>query len=311
MIIYIFKRILYLIPIIFGITFLTFLLLYTAPSDPITMQYVSMGTTGDSKYIEEQKEKMGFNKPFIIQYLNWTKKALQGDFGFSIKNRTTVKEEIFKRLPKTLSLSGVSLLITIFTAIPLGILSAIYKNRFVDYIIRTISFTGISIPTFWLGLILMYIFSIKLKLLPIMGNNGIKSIIMPSITLSLWFTATYISRLRASILEEINKEYVTGLLSKGIPFYRVILFNVLPNSLLSIITMFGASVGSILGGTTIVETIFEYQGMGKMATEAIKNRDYFLMQGYVIWMALAYTIINLIADILYKYFDPRIRMEEN
>lgn len=308
---YILKRILYLIPTIFGITFLTFLLLHIAPSDPVTMKYISMGTIGNEKIIEQEKEKLGLNDPFIVQYTRWLKNAVKGDFGISIRTKTPVKEEILKRVPKTLKLSGLSLIITIFVSIPLGIFSAIYKNKIVDNIIKNLSFIGISMPTFWLGLIIMYIFSVKLKLFPIIGGDGIKSLVMPSITLSFWLSSLYITRLRASILEEINKEYVLGLLSKGIPYTKVILFNVLPNSLLSIITMFGSSIGAMLGGTTVIETIFEYQGLGKMATEAVSNRDYFLMQGYVIWMALIYVSINLVLDILYKYFNPRIRIEED
>lgn len=308
---YILKRFLYLIPTIFGITFLTFLLLHIAPSDPVTMKYISMGTIGNEKIIEQEKEKLGLNDPFIVQYTRWLKNAVKGDFGISIRTKTPVKEEILKRVPKTLKLSGLSLIITIFVSIPLGIFSAIYKNKIVDNIIKNLSFIGISMPTFWLGLIIMYIFSVKLKLFPIIGGDGIKSLVMPSITLSFWLSSLYITRLRASILEEINKEYVLGLLSKGIPYTKVILFNVLPNSLLSIITMFGSSVGAMLGGTTVIETIFEYQGLGKMATEAVSNRDYFLMQGYVIWMALIYVSINLVLDILYKYFNPRIRIEED
>lgn len=308
---YILKRFLYLIPTIFGITFLTFLLLHIAPSDPVTMKYISMGTIGNEKIIEQEKEKLGLNDPFIVQYTRWLKNAIKGDFGISIRTKTPVKEEILKRVPKTLKLSGLSLIITIFVSIPLGIFSAIYKNKIVDNIIKNLSFIGISMPTFWLGLIIMYIFSVKLKLFPIIGGDGIKSLVMPSITLSFWLSSLYITRLRASILEEINKEYVLGLLSKGIPYTKVILFNVLPNSLLSIITMFGSSIGAMLGGTTVIETIFEYQGLGKMATEAVSNRDYFLMQGYVIWMALIYVSINLVLDILYKYFNPRIRIEED
>ena len=166
-------------------------------------------------------------------------------------------------------------------------------------------------PSFWLGMLLIYGFSIKLGLLPsISGNNAI-GLIMPAVTLAVWMTATYIRRLRANILEEINKDYVIGLLSKGIPQWKVNLKHVLPNALLSIITMFGMSIGSILGGATIVETVFSYQGVGKMAAEAVTARDYNLMQAYVVWMAVIFVLVNLIVDILYRYLDPRIRLGEN
>ena len=262
---YTIKRLLYLIPILFGVTFLTFLMLYLAPSDPISMKYSSMATVGDSKYIEEKKEEMGLNDSFIKQYVRWSKNVLSGDFGISTKYNVPVKDEIAKRLPKTLALTGTSILITIFLAFPLGIISAKYKNKWIDYIIRFFSFTGISIPSFWLGLMLMYTFSVKFKLLPIVGSKGIKSLILPSVTLSVWLVAVYIRRIRACILEEINKDYVVALESKGISSSKIMLFHILPNSLLTIITMFGMSIGSILGGTTIIETIFEYRGLGKMA----------------------------------------------
>ena len=308
---YTIKRLLYLIPILFGVTFLTFLMLYLAPSDPISMKYSSMATVGDSKYIEEKKEEMGLNDSFIKQYVRWSKNVLSGDFGISTKYNVPVKDEIAKRLPKTLALTGTSILITIFLAFPLGIISAKYKNKWIDYIIRFFSFTGISIPSFWLGLMLMYTFSVKFKLLPIVGSKGIKSLILPSVTLSVWLVAVYIRRIRACILEEVNKDYVVALESKGISSLKIMLFHVLPNSLLTIITMFGMSIGSILGGTTIIETIFEYRGLGKMAADAITNRDYFLMQGYVIWTAIIYVVINLLVDILYKYLNPKIKIGDD
>ena len=312
MIKYIIKRILYLIPILIGVTFLTFLMLYLAPSDPISMKYTSMATVGDTKYIEEKKEEMGLNDSFLKQYMRWSKNVLSGDFGISTKYNVPVKDEIAKRLPKTLALTGTSVLITIFLAFPLGIISAQYKNKWADYIIRFFSFTGISIPSFWLGLMLMYFFSVKFKLLPIIGSKGIKSLILPSITLSVWLVAVYTRRIRACILEEINKDYVIALKSKGILYSKIMFFHILPNSLLTIVTMFGMSIGAILGGTTIIETIFEYRGLGKMAADAITNRDYFLMQGYVIWTAIIYVVINLLVDILYKYLNPRIEIgDEN
>ncbi len=305
---YIIRRIFFLVPIMFGVTILTFFMLYIAPSDPITMQYVTMGTVGDAKYIEEKKEELGLNNPFLLQYGNWVKKALQGDFGYSIKYRKPVKDELIKRIPQTLVLSGVSLALTILISLPLGLISAIYKNRIVDYMIRTISFFGVSMPSFWVGLLLMYTLSVKLKILPVMGNKGIKSLIMPAITLAFWLIAIYIRRLRTSILEEINKDYVIGLLSRGVSFKKILFFHIVPNSLFTVITMFAMTIGAILGGATVVETIFEYQGVGKMVADAIAVRDYYLMQAYVAWMAFIYVSLNAGVDILQKYFDPRLRI---
>lgn len=310
MIFYVFKRILYLIPILIGVTFFTFLMMYLAPSDPISMKYISMGTVGDKEYIEKKKQEMGYNDNFVKQYVRWSKNVLKGDFGISTRYGVPVKDEIKKRVPKTLALTGTSVLITILVSLPFGIMSAHYKNKWIDQMVRFFSFLGISIPSFWLGLMLMYVFSVKFKLLPIIGGDGIKSLILPSMTLSAWLISVYVRRIRTCILEEINKDYVVGLKSKGISYYKIMIFHILPNSLLTIITMFGMSIGAILGGTTIIETVFEYRGLGKMAADAITNRDYFLMQGYVIWTGIIFVTINLLVDILSKFIDPRIRLED-
>lgn len=285
-------------------------MMYLAPSDPISMKYISMGTVGDKEYIEKKKQEMGYNDNFVKQYVRWLKKVLKGDFGISTRYGVPVKDEIKKRVPKTLALTGTSVLITILVSLPFGIMSAHYKNKWIDQMVRFFSFLGISIPSFWLGLMLMYVFSVKFKLLPIIGGDGIKSLILPSITLSAWLISVYVRRIRTCILEEINKDYVVGLKSKGISYYKIMIFHILPNSLLTIITMFGMSIGAILGGTTIIETVFEYRGLGKMAADAITNRDYFLMQGYVIWTGIIFVTINLLVDILSKFIDPRIRLED-
>ncbi len=310
MIFYVLKRTLYLIPILIGVTFFTFLMMYLAPSDPISMKYISMGTVGDKEYIEKKKQEMGYNDNFFKQYMRWSKNVIKGDFGVSTRYGVPVKDEIKKRVPKTLALTGTSVLITILVSLPFGIMSAHYKNKWIDQIVRFFSFLGISIPSFWLGLMLMYVFSVKFKLLPIIGGDGIKSLILPSMTLSAWLISVYVRRIRTCILEEINKDYVVGLKSKGISYYKIMIFHILPNSLLTIITMFGMSIGAILGGTTIIETVFEYRGLGKMAADAITNRDYFLMQGYVIWTGIIFVTINLLVDILSKFIDPRIRLED-
>lgn len=285
-------------------------MMYLAPSDPISMKYISMGTVGDKEYIEKKKQEMGYNDNFVKQYVRWSKNVLKGDFGISTRYGVPVKDEIKKRVPKTLALTGTSVLITILVSLPFGIMSAHYKNKWIDQMVRFFSFLGISIPSFWLGLMLMYVFSVKFKLLPIIGGDGIKNLILPSMTLSAWLISVYVRRIRTCILEEINKDYVVGLKSKGISYYKIMIFHILPNSLLTIITMFGMSIGAILGGTTIIETVFEYRGLGKMAADAITNRDYFLMQGYVIWTGIIFVTINLLVDILSKFIDPRIRLED-
>ena len=308
---YILKRLLHTIPVLLGVTFLTFLLLSFAPSDPVTMKYINMGVSGNAEVMAAEREELGLDDPLLIRYFRWLGNALKGNFGESVSTNHTVQEEMLQRLPKTIILAVWAIIITVAVSIPLGILAAVYKNRPADYIIRFISFIGVSMPSFWLGMLLIYVFSIQLGWLPTISGNNAVGLIMPAITLAVWMTATYIRRLRANILEEINKDYVTGLYAKGIPKWKINLKHVLPNALLSIITMFGMSIGSILGGATIVETVFSYQGVGKMAADAVTARDYNLMQAYVVWMAVIFVLINLAVDILYRVLDPRIRLGDN
>ncbi len=305
---YIARRIIYLFIIMFGISILTFSLTSLLPSDPITMQYVSMGVQVDKEIIEKKKEEMGLNDPFLTQYARWVKNICHGDFGYSIRFSMPVKDKLSIHIANTMKLTLAAVIITIVVSLPLGILSAIYQNRWVDYLIRFISFIGVSMPAFWLGMLLIYYFSIKHKILPTMGMKGMKYIILPSVTLSVWFIAIYIRRIRTSILEEMNKNYVVGLLAKGINEWQILLKHVLPNSLLPIITSFGMSVGTMMGGTIVIETIFEWQGVGRIVMEAITNRDYALVQGYVLWMAFIFVLINLLVDISYHYINPKIRL---
>ena len=216
----------------------------------------------------------------------------------------------FETLPATFKLAVVSMFLMLLIALPLGILSALYKNKLADYVIRTVSFFGISMPGFWVGLLLMYIFSLKLKILPVMGDSGWTSIILPSATLTVAMASKYTRQLRASILEEISQNYVVGARSRGIGKWCILLKHVLKCSLLSIITLLGLSLGSLLGGTAIVETIFSWPGVGKLAVEGIFTRDYPLIQGYVVWMTLIYVFVNLAVDISYYILDPRIRLEK-
>ena len=305
---YIAGRLLFVIPIMFILSLFTFGLTYLSPSDPVTLYYQSMGTKPDKEMVERKKEEMGLNDPFVVQYGRWLGKVLHGDLGESYKYRTSVWTEMGKRLPNTLILTGATVLLTILFAVPLGILCAACQNSFIDYLLRLISFLGVSMPSFWVGTLLMYAFGVRLHLLPIMGSGDLKHLILPTVTLAFWMTSLYIRRLRGSALEEMNKDYMIGGMAKGFSRPAIIMKQILPNSLLSVVTMFGMSIGSLLGGATIVETIFEWQGVGKMAVDAISLKDFPIIQGYVLWMAIIYVSINLIVDLLYQFLDPRIRL---
>lgn len=305
---YIVCRVLYVIPVMLVLSFFTFALTYLSPSDPITLKYASMGVVPDQEMVERTREEMGLNEPFLVQYAGWLRGVLHGDLGESYKYGTDVWEEMSRRLPNTILLTGVTVILTVLLAVPLGMLAAVCQNRWVDYLIRFFSFFGVSMPSFWVGILLMYAFGVHLKWLPTMGSGTVKHLILPAVTLTFWMVSVYARRLRGSVLEELRKDYLVGGLARGIPRRQILFRQVLPNSLLSIITMFGLSIGRLLGGATIVETVFEWKGIGKMAVEAIAVKDYPIIQGYVLWMAMIYVVVNLVVDLSYQLLDPRIRL---
>ena len=306
---YVIGRLLFLIPIMLILSFFVFALTYLSPSDPVMLKFQLMGEVPDPAVVEQAREEMGLNDPFLVQYGRWLWKALHGDLGESYKTGVSVRKTMLGRIPNTLKLTGATLLLTVLLAVPLGVLSAVYQNRFVDYLLRFISFFGVSMPSFWVGFLLMYLFGIKLKLLPVMGSGDIRHLILPSMTLAFWMISLYVRRVRGSMLEEMNKDYLNGGLARGLPKRQIIFQQILPNSLLSVITMFGMSIGGLMGGATIIETIFEWKGIGKMAVDAIAVKDFPIIQGYILWMAVIYVVINLIVDLLYRFLDPRIRLE--
>jgi peptide/nickel transport system permease protein len=305
---YIGQRLLFMIPTMLVLTFFTFALTYISPSDAITLKFERMGATPDKAQVEQMKEEMGLNRPLLVQYGDWLGRVLKGDLGESYYYGTRVWSELTRRLPNTLALTGATLLLTVLFATPLGILSAVNQNRLTDYLIRLVSFLGVSMPSFWVGTLLMYGFGVKLKWLPTMGDGDLRHLVLPAVTLAFWMTSLYVRRVRGSMLEEMNKDYLTGGLAQGLSRRHIIWRQILPNSLLSVITMFAMSIGSLLGGATIVETIFEWRGVGKMAVDAISVKDFPIIQGYVLWMAIIYVTVNLLVDISYHYLDPRIRL---
>ena len=305
---YIINRVIQLIFIMLVVSFLTFFITSILPSDPVTMKYESMNQQVSKEVIEKEKEALGLNKSFTERYANWLFAALKGDFGTSVKYSVPVTQKLGQAIPNTVSLVFVAIILTVIFALLLGILSAVWHNTIADNIIRFISFIGISMPSFWLGLLLIYWFSIRLKILPTSGMGEAKHMILPSVTLAVWSTSAYIRRIRAGLLEEMKKNYVTGLLSRGVSYKRIIWNHVLPNSLIGVLTMFAMTVGGMLGGTIVVENIFAWQGVGKLAMEAISNRDYPIIQAYVVWMALIYVGINFLVDILNRLIDPRMRI---
>lgn len=309
MIRYILKRLAQLVIVLLGVTFLTFLVTQAAPSDAAEMKYISMGMMPSVELLEETREEMGLNDPILVQYGRWLVDVLQGDLGESTKYSEPVLAQMMKKLPMTLKLAGVSGLVMILIAFPLGVLSAVKKNKITDYIIRFVSFFGISMPNFWLGLLLMYVLAVQLGWFKVVSTDDALGMVMPVLTLTIPMISNYVRQIRTAVLEELNTNYVIGARARGIPEWKIIFFHVLPNAMLPIITLIGLSVGHLLGGTAIIETLFSWQGIGNMVVEAIRVRDYPLIQGYVIWMAIIYVVVNLIVDISYRLLDPQIRLK--
>jgi peptide/nickel transport system permease protein len=306
---YILQRLLYLIPVFFGVSLLTYSLSKLAPGDPAEIKLRQTGIEPTQQMLEATRQQMGLNDPEYVQFLNWLSGVIKGDLGVSIDSGTPVTQEILYRLPATFELTFAALIVMIAIAMPLGVLAAVYKGTWVDNISRLFAFLGASMPAFWLGLILMYYFSVKYTLFPVMGRHGIASLVLPAVTLGMGMAATYTRLLRASILEVLGQDYIMAARARGLKERMVIVNHALKNALISIVTLFAMSLGYLLGGTVIVETVFSWPGIGKYAVDAIFNRDYPVIQGYVLWMAVIFVLANLLVDISYRFLDPRIRLE--
>lgn len=309
MIKYVFKRFLQLIPVLIGITFLSFAMMRLAGGDAVTYMYENAGTAVSQEVIDKTRAEYGLDQPFLVQYGKWFAGMVTGDMGVSYVSKKDVYDTFVEKLPATLLLTVSSVLLTMIISIPLGILSAVKHNRWNDYVIRFVSFIGNSMPNFFAALVLMYFFSIKLGWLPVITTDNIAlSLVLPTLTLAIAMASKYTRQVRAAVLEELNKDYVAGARARGVRGSVIVWRNVMKSSMLTIITLLALSIGSLLGGTTIVETIFMWDGVGKMAVDAITMRDYPIVQAYVAWMAVIYVVVNLITDILYHYMDPRVRL---
>ena len=305
---YVTKRFLQLIPVLFGITFLCFAMMRMAGSDAITELYGDKGGV-NKEIIEEKRAELGLDKPFLDQYFRWLGGMMTGDMGTSYVSGLDVFDTFVSKLPATLLLTALSILATIIISIPLGVLAAVRHDKFTDYLIRFCSFIGNSLPNFFVAMLLMYFLSIKLKLLPAVAHKmTVKSAIMPTLTLAIAMSAKYLRQVRATVLEELNKDYVVGAQARGVRGRITLWKSVMKSSMLTIITLLALSIGSLLGGTAIIENIFMWDGVGNLAVKSITNRDYPLIQAYVVWMAIIYVLVNLITDLLYHVLDPRIRL---
>lgn len=305
------KRFLFLIPLLLGITFLSFALIHLAGSDAVLQQMEVSGITLSDEVIEEEKEALGLNRPLVEQYVDWLSDCIRGDFGVSYISGEEVLQTFLSKLPATILLAAVSLLWTVLLSVPMGVYSAVRQNTAIDWIWKTGSFLGNSLPNFFVALLLLYLFAIRVPLLPVISQGeGMSGLLLPAATLTIAMSAKYTRQVRAAVLEELQKEYVVGAAARGLPFATILLKNVLRSCLGTLLTMLAMSAGSLLGGTAVVESIFMWDGVGKMAVDAIQMRDYPVLQAYVLWMALLYVLLNLAADVSCRLLDPRIRLGE-
>lgn len=306
---YALRRLLQLIPILLAITFLSYGMMRIAGSDVVEQKMENTSGTVSQEMIDAAREELGLDKPFIVQYFSWLGNLLHGDMGVSYVSGKSVFSTFVSKLPATLLLTLVSILLTVVISIPLGIWAAVRQNKVTDYVIRTLSFIGNSLPNFFVSLLLMYLFAIRLSWFPVIsGGVGMKSVALPALTLAIAMSAKYLRQVRATVLDELSKDYVLGARARGVKFSTTMMKSVMKASLVTIITLLTLSIGSLLGGTAIVESIFMWDGVGKMAVDAINMRDYPIIQAYVMWMAIIYVLVNLITDLSYRFLDPRIRL---
>ena len=306
---YALKRLLQLIPILLAITFLSYGMMRIAGSDVVEQKMENTSGTVSQEMIDNARAELGLDKPFVVQYFTWLGNLLRGDMGTSYVSNKPVFSTFVSKLPATLLLTAVSILLTVLISIPLGIWSAVKQNTATDYVIRTASFIGNSLPNFFVSLLLMYFFAIRLGWFPVIsGGVSLQSVALPAMTLAIAMSAKYLRQVRATVLDELSKDYVLGARARGVKFSTTLIRSVMKASLVTIITLLTLSIGSLLGGTAIVESIFMWDGVGKLAVDAINMRDYPIIQAYVMWMAIIYVVVNLITDLSYRFLDPRIRL---
>lgn len=305
---YVIDRLIQLIPVLIGITFLSFAMMRIAGSDAITEMYADKGAVS-AEIINAKRAELGLDKPFLEQYFIWLGGLVRGDMGVSYVSGKDVFDTFISKLPATILLTVLSVLLTILISIPLGIIAAVRHDRFTDYFLRFFSFVGNSMPNFFIALLLMQLLAIKFGILPVISSGtSIQSAIMPTLTLAIAMSSKYMRQVRATVLEELNKDYVVGAKARGVRNSIILWKSVIKASMLTIITLLALSIGSLLGGTAIIESIFMWDGVGKLAVDAITMRDYPMIQAYVVWMAIIYVMVNLVTDLLYHLLDPRIRL---
>ncbi|WP_315004833.1 ABC transporter permease [uncultured Selenomonas sp.] len=295
------------IPVFFGITVLSFTLIHLAPSDPVSVRLSLGGIAVDPAAAAQMRTEMGLDRPLPIQYGDWLIRFLHGDMGTSYRSDRPVAAMLLQALPYTLAIAASAMLLTLLISLPLGVAIAAYRNSALDCTVRFLTFIGNAVPSFIVGILLMFLFSYQLGWIPVLAGNSPIGMVLPTAALALIMSARYIRQIRAATLDELAKDYIIGLRARGITERRILFGNVLKNIMGVVVTLTAISVGSLLGGVVIIETLFSRPGVGSLLMTAINSRDYPVIQAAVVWMVLAYFVVNLLADLSYRRFNPRIR----
>lgn len=295
------------IPVFFGITVLSFTLIHLAPSDPVSVRLSLGGIAVDPTAAAQMRTEMGLDRPLPIQYGEWLMRFLHGDMGTSYRSDRPVAAMLLQALPYTLAIAASAMLLTLLISLPLGIAIAAYRNSVLDCTVRFLTFIGNAVPSFIVGILLMFLFSYQLGWIPVLAGNSPIGMVLPTAALALIMSARYIRQIRAATLDELAKDYIVGLRARGITERRILFGNVLKNIMGVVVTLTAISVGSLLGGVVIIETLFSRPGVGSLLMTAINSRDYPVIQAAVVWMVLAYFVVNLLADLSYRRFNPRVR----
>lgn len=308
---YVIKRILSAIPLLICISFVCFCFINLIPSDPAEVALrVRQVPVITEEAVQEVRSELGLDKPFFVRYVDWVVNCVQGDFGISYTNPSrTVSEELLRCMPATLELAGASFILVILLSIPIGFFCAVYKDSLFDKVMRAFIFMTTAMPAYWIGLLLMWFVSIKLDLLPTSGNNSLKHLILPALTVSLTYISTYIRLIRNNMLENMKKDYVLYANVRGLSQRLILTKHILRNSMQTCFVAIGMSIPQLIAGTIVVENVFAWPRLGTLCIESIFNRDYPIIQAYVLLIGTLFVIFNLIFDILQTIIDPRLRKE--
>jgi len=300
------RRLLLTIPVLFGVATLVFSLIHLVPGDPVQAM---LGESASPSDIADLRGRLGLDRPLYLQYGSFLEGLAKGDLGVSLRTNQPVAAAIAERLPATIELASAAMIVAVLFAIPLGILAAVRAGTRVDHVATTLALVGISMPNFWLGPLLAIVFSVTLGWLPVAGRGTLAHLVLPAITLGAPLSAVLARMTRASVLEELGELYVLAARARGVSKVRAVLRHALRNSLMPIVTVLGLQIGAVLTGAVITETIFAWPGVGRLLIQSISFRDYPMVQGCILLIALTYVSMNLLTDVAYGLLDPRIRYE--